>query len=184
MWSFTDPLMFWRISWSLERYLRNTLPQYINPSRILEFGPGRSTRVLAETFPDARITSLEHQEAYYSKQKASLQDLPQVTLHHCPLNADLFYSSGKWTEGSYDLLLVDGPPKNTKPRARAGASRIFDNIAANGIIILDDSHRPDEKAIINEWAADFDLSHVFTGGSFTVLRKGMITPVSKSLVYS
>ncbi|TLD70069.1 class I SAM-dependent methyltransferase [Phragmitibacter flavus] len=165
--------MFWRISRSLERYIRNILPQQIAPDRILEFGPGRSTRVFAETFPQALITSLEHQEPYYLKHKLKLQDLPQVTLYHCPLdhNSNSFYSTGLWSHSSYDLILVDGPPKNTKPKVRGGASCIFNNLTPGGLIILDDSNRPDEKSIIQQWIPDFDLTEIFNGSSFTVLQK-------------
>jgi len=164
--------MFWRISWSLERYLRNVLPTLVKPERILEFGPGRSTRVLGETFPDADIVSLEHQEPFYQRHVQKLADLPNVSLYHCPLDASLFYSAAEWTEGSYDLILVDGPPKKMKPQVRGGASCVFDNLTPGGLVILDDSHRPDEKAIISRWVREFDLKEIHSGSSFTVLQKG------------
>lgn len=163
--------MFWRISWSLERYLRHTLPSLVSPDRILEFGPGRSTKVFAETFPQAGIVSLEHQEPFYRRHLEAFQHLPQVQVFHCPLDSSSFYSSGAWEGLAYDLILVDGPPKKMKPQVRGGASRIFHQLTPGGIVILDDSHRADEKAIVSRWIEQDGLQEIHSGSSFTVLRK-------------
>lgn len=170
--------MFWSISRSLERYLREQVPQLVNPTRILEFGPGRSTKVLAAAFPKAYVDTLEHQEAFYLKHLANLQHLPLVTVYHCPLDKDGFYSSGVWQERTYDLVLVDGPPKHTKVRAREGAACIFGNLNPGALVILDDSHRPDEQEILRNWTGAHPVKILCEGGTFTVLQHTGSRPVT------
>ncbi len=163
--------LFWRISRSLEKFVREELPAHISPHRVLEFGPGRSTRALAETFPSAEIVSLEHQEIFYLKQQELLRDLPNVWLYHQPLDENLFYSAGVWQNMRYDLIFVDGPPKKIKPGVRGGAACVFDQLTDGGFVILDDSHRPDERAIIRRWLAGGEFEVFHAAATFTVLRK-------------
>jgi hypothetical protein len=54
------------------------------------------------------------------------------------------------------LLFVDGPPGVTGPLARYPAlPLLLPRCAADAVIVLDDAHRPDERALSDRWLTEF-----------------------------
>jgi predicted O-methyltransferase YrrM len=51
-----------------------------SPRRILEWGPGHSTKMLAEALPDAAILSIEHDPAWH-QQAVQMAPYPNVSIH-------------------------------------------------------------------------------------------------------
>lgn len=59
-------------------------------------------------------------------------------------------------DGEIDLLIVDGPPETVAPMARypAGPS-LLPRLARGGVVLVDDSLRPDEQEMIRRWRIEF-----------------------------
>jgi predicted O-methyltransferase YrrM len=134
----------WR---SFETLLAHTC-QSIKPKEVLEWGPGRSTKVILANAKEAKILTIEHDAKYFKKAQAELGEHPNVEVVHRTLSMKGGVSTGYinypiWrsmeeNDGQikkYDLLFVDG-------RSR------FDCIIAaklmlneGGVIILHDAHR-------------------------------------------
>jgi hypothetical protein len=89
-----------------------------------------------------------------------------------------WYSERPGTNQKIDLLIVDGPPGSTGPKARFPAIPILrPHLSANAVIMLDDINRADEQDILSEWLAHLPSSRVETYGStskscFAVIHTG------------
>ena len=118
------------------------------------------------------VLSFEHSEKYYGETKkllnnASLKHL--VNLVHAPLE-DTIIDDGNFLYYDCDtaltklaealrgrkakiLVLVDGPPGSTGPRARLPAmNKIIDALGSHHIdLVLDDYYRSEEKAVGKQW---------------------------------
>jgi predicted O-methyltransferase YrrM len=116
------------------------------PKYVLEWGPGKSTKVILDN-TDAKILTIEHQEEYYNKSKNEFENNPNVEIVYRPLGIKPTQSIGYinypifnlLNEGSdlkkYDLIFVDGRHR-------------FDCIISSrfilndgGIVLLHDAHR-------------------------------------------
>ena len=66
-----------------------------------------------------------------------------------------------------DVVLIDGPPAATGPKARYPAlPQIIDLLAPDATVILDDAHRQEETAIVDEWLREFpDFKQIEVGTS-------------------
>jgi len=66
-----------------------------------------------------------------------------------------------------DLVLIDGPPAATGPKARYPAlPYIIDLLAPHATVILDDAHRQEEADIVEEWLREFpDFRQIEVGTS-------------------
>jgi len=53
-----------------------------------------------------------------------------------------------------DCMVVDGPPRTIHPETREGAASLFDRLAPNGAVFLDDAGRAGEKTIVERWTRD------------------------------
>jgi predicted O-methyltransferase YrrM len=140
------------------------------PSVVLECGSGSSTVMIARclrALGRGRVISLEHDPEYASRTAESLrlhglEDL--ATLVTAPLaalevNGQMF----RWYGPKYepilqekiDVLLVDGPPGNTGPRARYPAVPLLrPHLAPECWVMLDDADRPDERQIAHTWSRE------------------------------
>lgn len=136
-------------SWSLHQAAQDWLRESLAPSlttpvarpmRFLELGTGLSTKALAETFPEAEIITLEHEENYYHRQREQLAPHPLVKCHLAPLDSGLrWYDLSAVPEGPYDFLLVDGPPRTCGGKNREAAQCLMRWLAPHAIILLDDT---------------------------------------------
>jgi len=119
-----------------------------DPKEILEWGPGKSTYIMSECCPDAKILSIEHNAKYYQKILSNVKS-PNVDLKHIPRPhqntgngfgyvcypvREMIKEQGEVNE-KFDLIFVDG-------RSRCDCLTIaFLLIKEDGIVILHDSQR-------------------------------------------
>ena len=119
------------------RDLMNGLP---TGAKVLEWGPGRSTVVMATEMPGADITSIEHNEKWFKSTSVLVSNLVNVRLIFQP-----YYKSGGGSSSyvtypifvgeTYDLVFVDG-------RARADCLVIASLVLNDdGVVVLHDAKR-------------------------------------------
>lgn len=145
---------------------------------VLECGSGASTVWTAaalRTRGGGRVTTLEHDSHYaeQTRQELARRDLAAyATVLTAPL-ADLPGADGRpWYDTSaipapdaIDILFVDGPPGSTTELARQPAWPHFSAaMKVGGWVILDDTDRPGEQEIVEDWT-----SHTVSGKRLTVV---------------
>lgn len=140
------------------------------PKNVVEFGSGCSSIVmgyiLEKQKQQGRLLSIDHDEEYAQKTRSQLllHSLNEfVSVVDAPLNTQHSIGfGGKQTtwyslEGleipeSIDLLVVDGPPEKVTSWVRYPAVPVLlEKLSQNAVIILHDTHRKDEKAIVHAW---------------------------------
>jgi len=147
---------------------------------IVECGSGLSTLLLAAAalLVDRPVHSLEHEEKWAT---LVMRRLPErwktaVSVRTTPLRS---YGEFDWYAFDPAILSVpigfvvcDGPPASTRG-GRYGLAPILGNRFEPGcIIMLDDTQRREERAIVNRWCRELGAAVVQEGGTFTVLRVG------------
>lgn len=177
--------------WALSSDAALTLARLIvseEPELIVETGSGSSTVVAALAVAKnghGRVMALEHDIEFGRATRKLLRDRSleeYATVVDAPLKT---YRIGgedyRWydiPEGTMnvpiDLLLVDGPPGPTGPRARFPAlPLLIDDLSTTAKILVDDAGRPDEIEIAQKWQDQFRLyrsEHTVTG-DLVVLRR-------------
>jgi hypothetical protein len=158
------------------------------PGLVLECGSGSSTVVIARclrALGEGRVISLEDNPVYAERTRELLRlhgvdDL--VTVVTAPLasreaNGQVlrWYSTvyEPLLTDSIEVLLVDGPPGSSGPRARYPAIPILKpHLATNYSILLDDGDRRDERDIAHTWARELGatLSYLEGGRGGWLLR--------------
>lgn len=159
------------------------------PRLVFEASSGLSTLVAAHCVKRVgvgQVVSLEHDAKYeaVTRELIALHGLEDVA---CIVLAPLkeFELGGeKWLwydlsqcklDAPIDLFIVDGPPGATQPLARYPAlPLLYDHLAEDSVIMLDDGDRSDEKAIAARWTAEFEdfiSEHIpFEKGAFVLRR--------------
>lgn len=139
------------------------------PEAILECSSGSSTVVLARCCQlngCGHVWSLEHDAQYAAHTRARLEEqglsewatVVDAPLAPSPKTAQPWYEVGalRGPEHGFDMLVIDGPPRQTGPRARYPALPELDPLLARGAAVyLDDADRADEQEILRRWAAEF-----------------------------
>lgn len=135
------------------------------PALVLECGSGVSTVIMGYALAqngNGRLVALEHSEAYLDQTERWLREhelLDQAKVVLSPL-APVTIGDENWSwysvndvpQSGIDLIFVDGPPGSTGPSARYPALPLLaDRTSPDAIVILDDSDRPDERAIVQRW---------------------------------
>jgi predicted O-methyltransferase YrrM len=141
-------------------------------STIIECGSGSSTVWLAlaleQRGADGRIVSLESSAEYAERTRGRLAELglshralvltaPLVdcNLPNRPTQPWFDLSALPEDLAGVDLLFVDGPLGNTSPQARYPALPVFaDRLAADALVLLDDTWRTPERQIVQSWSAE------------------------------
>jgi hypothetical protein len=138
----------------------------VRPRLVLECGSGSSTIAIAQCLKafGGRIITVEHEPKFARRTTDALElrglsDVACVVV--APLTArDLGGTVFSWYDPEYerflqspiDVLIVDGPPKATGPRARYPAvPALKSRLAPECWILMDDGDRPDERAIAHAW---------------------------------
>jgi predicted O-methyltransferase YrrM len=136
---------------------------------VVECGSGTTTVWIATALErrggQGRVVALESSDHYAALTLAELDRLglrDRATVLHAPLvdtampdesSQPWFDLSGLALPGPIDLLFVDGPPGNVAPEARYPAFPLLaDRLAADAVVILDDTGRPAEDAILGRWS--------------------------------
>lgn len=167
----------------LLEYVRDTKPR-----RILELGSGTSTIWLGYLCKaiGAKMIAVDHLEHYLEQTRAELErhgltdwvDLHLAPLEDLSIEGDEFswYSLDALNNVSdIDLLVVDGPPAATGPKARFPALPKLERILSHDAsVILDDAHRPDEMELLHEWLTLFpEFNSVVIGTPrLAIIRRG------------
>ncbi len=158
------------------------------PDLVIECGSGSSTVIVARCLRQlghGRILSLEHDPDFAERTRNLLRehgvsDLATVvtaTLTRRQHEGKEY----RWYESGYEtlvtepvgVLLVDGPPGGTAPRARFPALPLLRRyLAEDWVILLDDGDRKDERWIARTWAQETGaaLRHLEGGRGGWVLR--------------
>jgi hypothetical protein len=124
-----------------------------------------------------RIISLEHNPEYARRtsELLRLNGLDNVaTVVTAPLAViEVEGKAVPWYGNEYecllgepiDVLLIDGPPKATAPRARYPAVPLLkSHLAAQCWILMDDGDRQDERAIAHAWSRDLGATLTYLEG--------------------
>jgi predicted O-methyltransferase YrrM len=158
------------------------------PASIVECSSGTSTVVLARTAQlngVGHVYSLEHEPLYAQKTRDELarQGLTAfATVLDAPLREHkLGGTTHRWydTSGlpaSIDLLVIDGPPKDTQVQARYPAVPVLlSKLSPQARVMLDDADRPDERAAVARWQSESGLAvdqQLFAEKGIAMLRRG------------
>jgi predicted O-methyltransferase YrrM len=138
---------------------------------VVECGSGTSTVWMATALKarggDGCVVALESSDHYAEMTRAELERLGLsdfATVVHAPLvdtalpdgvTQPWFDVSGLVLPGPIDLLFVDGPPGNVARQARYPAFPVLaDRLAPGAAVILDDTGRPAEDAIVERWSTE------------------------------
>ena len=156
------------------------------PAVIVEAGSGVSSIILSELLMKrgsaARHYALDHLEQYAALTREKVLN-PHSQVLHAPLkDYQIGGKSWKWydiaaLEGvdQIDLLIIDGPTEDIQPLARYPALPLLkDKLSPQAIIILDDTNRAGEQAIIQRWKDEFGLQakFIFTEKGACVMSQG------------
>jgi predicted O-methyltransferase YrrM len=158
------------------------------PEFIVECSSGTSTVVLARTAQMngvGHVYSLEHEPLYAQKTRDELarQGLSAfATVLDAPLREhSLGGSKHRWYDTSglpdrIDLLVIDGPPKDTQVQARYPAVPVLlSKLSPQARVLLDDADRPDERAAVARWQSESGLAvdqQLFAEKGIAMLRRG------------
>jgi hypothetical protein len=126
---FNYPALFW-----LGPLLRST-------DTVFEYGSGNSTRWFADRV--SRVVAVEHDPVWFDRVRCSIPANAEVSLRTSAY-ADAI------TEASldkFDIVLIDGPER------RACARRAIEHVAEDGLILFDNSDRPQNAAALVELGA-------------------------------
>jgi predicted O-methyltransferase YrrM len=160
----------WAISGDCALRLVN-LTLSIRPSWVLETGSGLSTLLLAHALDlldeEGGVISLEHDDRWLEDTASMLRDhglSHRVNLVHAPLvDTSIGDEVFKWYDltrteipAEIEIVFVDGPPQGTGPRARYPAlPMLFAHLPVNGVLLMDDADRSDERAAIERWSDEY-----------------------------
>lgn len=163
------------------------LVERAEPRTVLELGSGASTvwlGYLLERQRGAKVVSIDHLDHYAAVTRAeidrhgldSVVDIRVAPLVVPPAEVGdtPWYDASKFDDvDGIDLLVVDGPPQSTGPRARMAAMRVLhERLSPDALVVLDNADRDDEREVLEAWMGDFDLERVDEGVSrLAVLRR-------------
>lgn len=118
-----------------------------NPSHVLEYGPGESTKIMQAYHSVQTIDTVEHNDAWSSKIKENLNH--KVVICTEPNEFKYTYFQGRFH--AYDLIFIDGLNRtNCLAIARL-------RLTEHGTVILHDAERPEYKAGIDLYAFKFPV---------------------------
>lgn len=147
-------------------------------TRIIEFGSGVSTiliaRLIRKNGLDTTVISVDHNKDWSDfidrlLRKEGLNE--HVQLVYAPLSAcDLAIDSNKWYDieilrrkipaGSFDMVIVDGPPAWEPEKATSrypALPFIFDKLSADSSLYLDDVNRKGEQFVLGQWTEKYAI---------------------------
>jgi predicted O-methyltransferase YrrM len=169
------------------------------PKLILELGSGVSTLLAAYALKRSgggRIVSLDHLAHYAETTRKTVAQHGlehDVLIIHAPLKmVGISDREALWYDPTpieslqdIDLLVVDGPPGHVQRDARYPAlPLLFDKLAKDAIILIDDANRPDEKRMVQQWLAEFDCFEAeflnLGQGAYVLQRKPVDTVVRRA----
>ncbi len=175
-------------SWKADVGLLTLITDHIlaeRPRRIVEFGTGASTLIIARALQmigGGDFISIEQHEDFAKQTREWLADYGlKADLRAVPLVPSPGDWPGMWYDhgplpDQIDLLLIDGPPWTIHPFTRGAASSLFGRMAPGGTVMLDDGARPGERIVARRWRKrwpqfDFRLLKSGTKGTLVGRRR-------------
>lgn len=156
--------------WSIEADLIHSVLDFLEgvPSpRLLEFGSGLATKILARIVKDRNgtLVSVEHDPAWVERVQSDLHAhglSDVVTTLHAPLVEQEFYGVKtrfydpaclQSLQPGFDLVLADGPPGSMSKYSRLNTLPAIAPLLNldRFLFVLDDYERLDEKMIVELW---------------------------------
>jgi len=141
------------------------------PTWIIEAGSGLSTLLAAQALEliggEGQIISLEHEKKWLERSSSLVADhgvTHRSTIVHAPLvDAHIGLDVFRWYDltgvtlpEQAEIIFIDGPPKATGPLARYPAlPLLFENLSSDGLLLMDDAARPEERAAVDRWKEEF-----------------------------
>lgn len=158
------PVFLMRMAYEAER-----LPE----DRIcVECGSGLTTRVLSRILPKHRLVTLEHSAEWFQHLHPSVNgSLTYAPLVDC---GEYDWYRLPALPGRVGLVVCDGPPGSTRGGRYGALPELWEYLADDYTVLLDDATREGEKAIIDRWEQQFGPLKTATipdddGKSFAVL---------------
>lgn len=134
----------------------------LKPQRILEWGPGDSTSLMAKLCPDADILSIEDDPAWYPKNKRRHGGAANVEMLLCHKGHGYITLPLRYVvmgqDFEYDLIFIDGEA-NTRVDCLVVASLV---INLDGLVILHDAERKSYRAGLEAFAFSKTFEDEFT----------------------
>ena len=157
------------IPWVTYSFIDFIKERISNSHSVFEFGSGNSTLFYAKYAK--KVVSVEHDKAWFdkiSKTRASNSDIIYVELE----------TNGKYSRAAlnsadrFDIIIVDGRDRNNC------CKQSVDALTDSGVIVLDDSERPDY-----EEAVRFLINAGFKHIAFSGVSPGLFYRKSTSVFY-
>jgi predicted O-methyltransferase YrrM len=150
---------------------------------VVELGPGASSVVLGcSAGMDLEMVGIEHDQRFVEvvAKQLALNGLDAYRLAHIPLKARVYeQQTVQWYSDEIlevlpsriDVLIVDGPPNWSGASNRSPAWAVLgDRMQDGALILVDDTHRPDERKMVDQWIAAGELQLLYDGDTFMALE--------------
>jgi len=122
------------------------------PRSVLELGPGWSSWFLYDHALENNglVYTVDHEGEHAEKHRAALANVYSLTHHFIvPLGRRKFYDVSKLddvAQHQFDIIVLDGPVEG---RSSPEALDFYASVGReNTIWVIDDTHRPEERAIV------------------------------------
>lgn len=137
--------------------------------KVFEFGSGNSTIWFAKRV--SSIVSVEHNEKWYNKIREAIPQNAKIIFNN-PTNENEYHKIIKTMTDKFDLIIVDAID-------RVNCLRVSkDHLSENGVIILDNSNRPEYYDGIN-----YLLQHNFKQIEFVGMTSSITTSSATTIFY-
>ena len=177
--------------WAASPELVSTLVRLIQdhrPLHVLELGSGASTVVMAyalERLGAGRVTAVDHDDQYAAETQRELSahgleafaSVVTAPLANQAMDGTswMWYDLGNAGGEQIDILVVDGPPRETQSMARYPAlPMLYDRLTDGALIVLDDAFRDDEQEALKRWLdayPEFSLSYQESAKGIAILSR-------------
>lgn len=166
-------------AWSTDTTLLAALVEWLPRSKgaIVECGSGLSTLVMgcAARVSGRQLLALEHTASWARRVD---NHLPPAARRHVAIAVTplVRYADFDWYDvaattlpAAVGFVLCDGPPGDTRGGRYGLLPVLHERLAPGGIVLLDDTQRTEEAAIVERWGAEFGLRVLHRGASYTVM---------------
>lgn len=157
----------WALPWETMQFL-GRLVEVLKPQRVIEFGSGLSTVVLAALLQQhgGRLLSFEHSATFARQTAEGLRRAGLATAARLACRGMTFHRYGSKILPVYRILredfdqfipcevaVIDGPPGHIG--REAVLYELFPRLAVGARVVMDDARRPDEQHWLKSWQSVF-----------------------------
>lgn len=148
---------------------------------VVELGPGASSVFLGRACPGLEMYGLEHDEHFLEIVSDLIRshDIQGYSLIHAPLeqkeDGTNWYSAAALDRVPQliDVLIIDGPPNwRAAGNRRPAYAALKDRMRPGGLVVIDDTHRLDERQMALEWVNDPAAEMILDADDFIAVRIG------------